>query len=113
MTSANSSSKIRLTLAACRNRLWLFILGFIVFLFALPVSTALQFGNYGRPTPQEAASSANWIANEAHEVLTANFITSITVMCGAALLCGLVCFRYQQNRKQVDFYNSMPLSRGS
>ena len=107
MTSANSSSKMKLFWLTCRNRLWLIVLGFVVFLFALPVASGLLLQNYGEVIQESyALSRISVLLNYFRGV-------SAFAMGIAAILCGVVCFRYQHKRKQVDFYNSMPLKRGS
>jgi ABC-2 type transport system permease protein len=107
MTSANSSSKMKLFLLTCRNRLWLLVLGFVIFLFALPVASGLMLQNFGEiPTDAYAATRITALLTYLRGV-------SAFAMVVAAVLCGVVCFRYQHKRKQVDFYNSMPLKRGA
>lgn len=94
----------RLLKQECLRTIWAGGIFSIALIFALPVSMALQLGQYGK---KMAGMPENFLL----EFMAQNgqLFGMIFVMAAAA---ALLEFGYLFNRSKVDFYHSMPISRG-
>ncbi|MEG1661134.1 MAG: hypothetical protein RR332_01340 [Clostridiales bacterium] len=107
MSSKTSSFKIWVAMA---RKPWALALSFIAFFFALPVNAALSLQNY--------ANWKNMLAGTAEvEKVLAHLYTSlniavVVVISIGALVMALSFFSYLNNKRQIDFYHSLPVKRG-
>lgn len=91
-------------LATLKRQIWLPTLAFVGFFFVLPLASAMYLGNTTLKTAEQILSNYNDL------MALVTIWTAIIAMIGAAL-AGISIFGYLQNRKQIDFYHSMPISR--
>lgn len=116
MTSKKYSSNLKMTFSVIKRNLWLMVLAFIGFIFAMPVATAIS----NQRKAQFMASLNDATQNEITQALqnTANNLNSIFYNCSiiiviiGSILAAIVLFYYLTQRKQIDFYHSLPIKRG-
>lgn len=108
MTSANSSykSKGRLLRETWEKTIWLPSLCFLIFFFVLPVAQGLSLNGLENQdltavAMKEAVNNLFFFSN----ILTKG------ALAFCALLSGCTYFFYLHNRRQLDFYHSLPISR--
>ncbi len=87
-----------------KRQIWLPTLALVGFFFILPLASAIYLGNtYTKGNVDRLGLINDLLALETSW-------TAIIAMIGAAL-AGIYIFGYLQNRKQIDFYHSLPISR--
>ncbi len=113
MTSKSSSYNPKNTyrgkmlLESWKRTLWLPSLALLVFFFALPVANGLIL----QRMDTAAGITADFIATTVHSLfLFEQPVTKIIFIVGA-LLSGCTYFHYLHQKRQVDFYHSLPVSR--
>lgn len=90
--------------ATLKRQIWLPTLAFVGFFVVLPLASAMYLGNTTLKTAEQILSNYNDL------MALVTIWTAIIAIIGAAL-AGISVFGYLQNRKQIDFYHSMPISR--
>ncbi len=109
MTSANSSYKTKMLIDTWKKTLWLPCLCALAFFFSLPVANGLLLQNIDPSnglTTTDIASMVNTL------VLFSNPATKVLLLF-SALLAGCTYFYFLHNKRQVDFYHSLPVRRPS
>lgn len=105
-----------------RRNIWAPVLSLIGFLFCLPLPVAVILQNYYESITglSNAISDVEtwktqrfeWVCSHMASWLTkANFLVSIGIFI-MATLCGVALFRYLHDRRQVDLFHALPVSRG-
>lgn len=104
-----------------KRKLWLAVLAFLVFFFAMPVGLALGLSNAAERY-DTMVKSGQIILVSRTETLTQtvlNYVSAskngmmIVLMIAAAVVCGAASFSYLHNKKKVDFYHSIPVKRAT
>ncbi len=112
MTSRSSWLSPKLIMDTFKKNLWLFSLAFLAFFFSLPVATAIRLQNLDANQAQYAPD--NLLLLKAAKVLYpfngANPFVIFFMILGAVVTACAV-FYYLHNKKRVDFYHSLPLTR--
>ncbi len=90
--------------ATLKRLAWLPTLAMVGFFFVLPLASSMYLGNTTYPTVD--AKFSTFIELTSLETAW----TAMIAMVGA-VMAGLSVFAYLQNRKQIDFFHSMPISR--
>ncbi|MEG1501034.1 MAG: hypothetical protein RR396_03680, partial [Clostridiales bacterium] len=118
MTSKNCSTNNKLfDLSSIwdifKQNIWLPTLAFILFFFSMPVATAMQLQNITANDPRYISTLQ--FTDQLQRYLsffydsTNVFIIMIFII--TAIISACTVFKYLHNRKQVDFYHSLPLKR--
>ncbi len=108
-----------------RRNIWAPVLSLIGFLFCIPLPCAVVIQNYyeaitvfGAENAIPAAERADWMADRlesaANGVSTWLGMENVLVSIGIflmATLCGVAIFRYLHDRRQVDLFHALPVSR--
>lgn len=120
MTSKNSFSKEALGLdrkllwEKMRHSLWAISLFTLILFFSIPVPVIMGVQNairLERDNIQQPNVLHNALENIASIMGLENFFI-IVVSVAMAMVLSTVMFRYMHNKKQVDFYHSLPVRRG-
>lgn len=94
-----------------RRRVWLFVIMFIYFFFTMPVATAMTLS-----TEKSYYSNYRDIAKRLGfcfaEIVGPNFVAAFLIT-GLAVIAGIQGFSYMYQRKKLDLYMSMPVSKES
>lgn len=97
--------------ANLRRRVWLFVIMFLYFFFTLPVATAMTLS-----TEKSYYSNYHDIARRLGfcfaEIIGPNYIAAFLI-AGLAVIAGIQGFSYMYQRKKLDLYMSMPVSKES
>ena len=107
-----------LLLHSCRSYWWLAVICSVVYGFAGPVYTLLKLDSATRPSMSnyQAASSEEHLLqvqleNMARWLHDGGFLMLYGAAVVLAAVIGCVMFFYLQQKKQVHFYHSQPISR--
>lgn len=115
----------RLVREDLKRRIWAVGLAFLSFFFCMPVAAAMGTSSiaqsyqrwvaegatfYGGMTTPEAERYRR-LVELAGRIVGPNNFALICIMMGAAIVLGLTGFMYLHSKKQVDFYNSLPVRR--
>lgn len=108
-----------------KRRIWAVGLAFLSFFFCMPVAAAMGASsiaqtyqrwvaegvtlNGGMTTPE--AERYSRLVELAGQIAGPDNFVLVCIMMGAAIVLGLTGFIYLHSRKQVDFYNSLPVRR--
>lgn len=103
---ADGISLPSLTVKIIKRHFWLMVLAAIGFLLNMPVAVALVWSNL----PRGEVIAAR-IESYAEDMQTLFNIGSICIIIAGAVLAAFTLFRYLHNRRQVDFYHSLPIRR--
>lgn len=115
MTSRSSFFKE--VLSELRRSLWAPMLSLIGFLFCVPLPCAVVIQQYYENLPMwEDAMIGDFdpLANTADNIAWFLGSTNLLVALGMfvmATLCGVALFRYLHDRRQVDLFHALPVSR--
>ncbi len=111
MSSKTSSYKMRVAMG---KKPWAFALSFISFFFALPVYCALSLQEYihWASAADPKVGGAIYVAKRLSQWFSVDNIPVTCVMVIGSLLMALSFFAYLNNKKQIDFYHSLPVKRG-
>lgn len=120
----------RLVREDLKRRVWVIALLLLAFFFAMPVKLSLslenaaqsqyyRYNNYnylnedGSMTPQEMAAKVTGLKAQVvlEEMQFQNGLMAVLVILAAVVLA-VTGFSYLHNKKKVDFYHSIPVSRG-
>ena len=97
--------------ANLRRRVWLFVIMFLYFFFALPVATAMTLS-----TEKSYYSNYRDIARRLGfcfaEIVGPNAVVALLITV-LAVIAGIQGFSYMYQRKKLDLYMSMPVSKES
>ncbi|MEG1868673.1 MAG: DUF6449 domain-containing protein [Clostridiales bacterium] len=110
MTSKSLSSNPSLILDAIKKKIWVIIVTSVCFFLAMPVGISMGLQNAHRAVyPQKN----DYIIGLSSTVQ--NYFSGTNVLLGilaviAGLVVGLVFFSYLHDKKQVDFFHSLPIS---
>ncbi len=111
MTSRNSWFSFSLILDTLRKKLWVPTLAFLFFFFIYPVATVMQMQSFMRWANPSDPFYARDLASTVDDCLNGmGFGLGVFVMIGI-IIAACVFFSYLHNKKQVDFYHSLPLKR--
>lgn len=102
---ADGISPASLTVKVVKRHFWLMVLAAIGFLLNMPVLVALVWSNM----PSDIVGER--IETYAEDVQTLFNIGSVCIIIVGAVLAAFTLFRYLHNRRQVDFYHSLPIRR--
>ncbi len=112
MTLKHSFTKVgKLFAHDCKYYWWLILLNFLVFLFTGPVallmyiSSRTQRNSYYYENEQLAKFIANFLLSGG----TMMFFYLVAMLM--ATIMGFVMFAYLHNKRQINFYHSLPISR--
>ena len=106
-----------------KRNLWAFGLAFLSFFFCMPVAAAMGIGTIsqqyarwlvngtGRDLMTPDALRYERLLNLVQSTLGLENIVTALVIGGAAIVLGLTGFMYLHSKKQVDFYQSLPVKR--
>ena len=121
MTSRNLFSK--LMREDLKRRLWAIGFSVLALFFAMPMAAAMGIGSIGNQY-KEWLTSGTGYGNIAPDVLRQTKILRLTgeilgfenyflylLIGAAAMVLGLTGFLYLHSKKQIDFYNSLPVKR--
>lgn len=99
-------SLANLTLKVIKRHIWLLVLAAIGFLLNMPVAVALVWSNI---------SGNDYIYSHldgyAQDMCYVFNVGSAMIISVGAVLAAFTLFRYLHNRRQVDFYHSLPIRR--
>lgn len=102
---ADGIGVISLTAKLIKRNIWLLVLAAIGFLMNMPVAVALVWSNMSR------AHYYADLESFADDMCTVFNIGSAMIISVGAILAAFVLFKYLHNRRQVDFYHSLPIRR--
>lgn len=114
MTSKNSLFDLRLIREKMRHSTWATALFAVMMFFALPVFSLFAVQNAAERLNTNAGNIEQIIANsQIHGVIYSRNIMTIGAIMLIAVVMAAAVFKYQHNKKQVDFYHSLPVTRQS
>lgn len=120
MTSKNSFSEGKLLRDGLRRNLWSIVLSGLAFFFTLPLPVLMSAQrilesktHYAFPADQKLWEDRlrTGIDNLALLVSGDNPAVKLAFIA-LAVVCGVAAFAYLHSRQKVDFYHSLPISRG-
>ena len=118
MTSRNSSFNLTDLRGRFKRGLWMPGLIAAALFFMLPVVAALTISNLQTEAEllkagNDAAYVLRYFTNRMTDLIEQTGIAVMLLAIPAAILTGLIAFNYLNNRRQVDFYHSLPRTRQS
>ncbi|MCR4963854.1 MAG: DUF6449 domain-containing protein [Firmicutes bacterium] len=91
---------------------WVFACSFVAYFFALPVFCALRLQEYLHwQNGAESALAGQKIAGVLQELFGLANAPVLIVTAAGSLMAAWVYFAYLNDKKQVDFYHALPISR--
>lgn len=103
----NGINLVGLTGKIIKRNLWLLVLAAIGFLLNMPVAVALVWSNMASH-PYYRNQHLDSLADDVFVMFN---IGSAMMIAAGAILAAFVLFKYLHNRRQVDFYHSLPVRR--
>ena len=101
------------TLRTAGGKPWAFAWSFIAYFFALPVHCALTLQNHIHwQKGAESVLESEQIARLLQKLFGLANIPTLCVTTAGSLMVAWAFFAYLNDKKQVDFYHSLPISRG-
>ena len=106
-----------------KRRLWAIGFSVLALFFAMPMAAAMGIGEIGNQYKQWLISGTGYenmvpetlrqtkILRLAGEILGFENYALFMVVGAAAMILGLTGFLYLHSKKQIDFYNSLPMKR--
>ena len=106
-----------------KRRLWAIGFSVLALFFAMPMAAAMGIGEIGNQYKQWLISGTGYenmvpealrqtkILRLAGEILGFENYALFMVVGAAAMILGLTGFLYLHSKKQIDFYNSLPVKR--
>lgn len=117
MISNRLSFNFKLFKEEYKKYIWASALTILAFLFSKIVLPLLDYSNYLYNKKQAMEYNPNSIEEDLlkalNNYLTLDYLFNKFIVIGLAILMGVVIFSYLHNKKKIDFYHSLPISRTS
>lgn len=110
MTLKNSLIDKRMVSEKFKRTSWVTAIFGVMMFFALPVATLFTVQNATEVTNEY---SLEHIIDTAQNIIGRGNIFVALIVTAMAIFIAAAVFSYQHNKKQVDFYNSLPVKRGA
>ena len=108
-----------------KRRIWALGLAFLSFFFGMPVAAAMGASSISQSYQRWVAEGAtfyggtvspeveryNRMVELAEQIVGIHNVFTVCIIMAAAVVLGLTGFMYLHSKKQVDFYNSLPVRR--
>ena len=108
-----------------KRRIWALGLAFLSFFFGMPVAAAMGASSISQSYQRWVAEGAtfyggtvspeveryNRMTELAEQIVGIHNVFIVCIIMAAAVVLGLTGFMYLHSKKQVDFYNSLPVRR--
>ena len=108
-----------------KRRIWALGLAFLSFFFGMPVAAAMGASSISQSYQRWVAEGAtfyggtvspeveryNRMTELAEQIVGIHNVFTVCIIMAAAVVLGLTGFMYLHSKKQVDFYNSLPVRR--
>ena len=113
-SASNSASNVKMIISVIQRNLWLLVMAIIGFLFSGAVASCLSVQRRSQLIAEHAKNQTelnSYLHDVCNNLISLYHDCTTAIIIVGAILAAIAMFCYLTNRKKIDFYHSLPVSR--
>lgn len=113
-SASNSASNVKMIISVIQRNLWLLVMAIIGFLFSGAVASCLSVQRRSQLIAEHAKNQTelnSYLHDVCNNLISLYHDCTTAIIIVGAILAAIAMFCYLTNRKKIDLYHSLPVSR--